>query len=140
MSRCQIPYHLPEVLKEIDEGLATATSFLNKLRESETALFGSEGINPGMATMQHAMSLCFDWSRLTTQLPTLADLAAFKVLAGRLSPYLRRTKWPSREDFPDVEHVWPGLDILQIQYVRLPSTSFSSALLVVGERLHSRAH
>ena len=41
-------------------------SFLNKLQESETALFGSEGINLGMATMQHAMSLCFDWLRLTT--------------------------------------------------------------------------
>ena len=50
MSRCQIPYHLPEVLKEIDEGLATAMSFLNQLRESKTALFGSEGINPPCST------------------------------------------------------------------------------------------
>jgi hypothetical protein len=121
ISRCLLPESVPLVFADLDDALLAAGDFLNALAAEEDKVFGQEGTNAGMARALRAMCTCFDWGRLVGDglVPTVNDLAEFKVLAPLLEPYLRFTEWPSKEDFPEVTHGWPDLDELQVQYVVL---------------------
>ena len=121
ISRCLLPESVPLVFADLDDALKAAGDFLNGLAAEEDKVFGQEGTNAGMARALRAMCTCFDWGRLVGDglVPTVNDLAEFKVLAPLLEPYLRFAEWPSKEDFPEVTHGWPDLDELQVQYVVL---------------------
>ena len=88
ISRCQVPRILPQLLSDVDNGLIAAGAFIRRLLRAEGSVFGRSGQNAGMATLTQAMGQCVDWSRLTTELPTAADLRAFGVLAHGLMPFL----------------------------------------------------
>ena len=118
-SRCQMPAHLPSAFQDLDNALAGAHSFLRRAMDEEEVLYGREGQNAGVARAMEAMSMCFDWSRLASQLPSGEDVRAFGDLVSLLMPYLRHTDWPNKAEFPKVVHGWPARGVMQRQYVLL---------------------
>ena len=121
VSRCILPSWLPAVAQEIGIALANMQGFLERLLSEKSKLDGAEGANAGFRRVLQACDVCFDWARLLHTTPKVNDLTEFKELVQRVLPYLRNTEWPSRDDFPAVEHAWPRLDALQVQYVLLLS-------------------
>ena len=119
LSRCQMPTLFPQTVRDIDEAIVAATSFVTKLDAEEQRMFNEVGVNAGMKKLQAGMSLCFDWERLVHQRPSADDVHAFGEVARLLLPYLRSTQWPSRQAFPGVRHSWPSIPELQVQYVGL---------------------
>ena len=64
----------------------------------------------GMARLTQAMCKCFDWSHLTEHPPGTEHVRAFSTVATMLLPTLAFAEWPSQEEFPEVRHVWPGVE------------------------------
>jgi hypothetical protein len=112
---------LPQIFEDIDAALCAAAVFLESVIEEENKLFGPEGENAGMTRATRAMCKCFDWSRLTIHGPSSEDVKEFGVLCRMLMPFLKHCQWPDREEFPDVDHGWPSIQALQVQYVLLMS-------------------
>ena len=118
-SSCVLPQLLPQTFVELDSSAAAACGFIATLLHEERRLFGAEGVNAGLAAAHTAMSRCFDWGRLVSAVPTVADLAAVASLNTALRPYLLKTDFPSETEFPGVVRGWPDNPTLQTQYVVL---------------------
>ena len=119
---CQVPKHIPSTFRELDEALVAIGGFLDNLKNEETKLLTSEGMNAGYARAMDAMCTCFHWGRLVSTPPSTDDVRAFRDLAQLLRPYLLRAQWPDGERFPhlaNLTHGWPSNDILSCQYVAL---------------------
>ena len=93
--------------------------FLTHMLREHRLLFGSEGYSAGMQRALAAMAAVFDWPRLVCHLPTPHMVREFGVLAAMVLPYLEHVDWPSLDDFPRVQHEWPPINTLQLQYVML---------------------
>ena len=102
---------LPALLEKIDDALKQISVFIRALMEEGEKLYGSEGSNAGMLRAFKAMNYCFDWSRWVTRKPTKKSVSEFGVLCDLLAPVLRRTKYPSFDDFPEVPHAWPSTKV-----------------------------
>ena len=130
-SRCVVPSQLPLVFQEIDEAIGAGRSFVSDFAREEDAMFGAEGSSAGYARALTAMSQCFNWERLARQRPAPEDINALNSLYEILLPYLQRTPWPPREDFPNVVRAWPSADGMSSQYLRM-AARVRSARCVVG--------
>ena len=143
ISRCQVPRILPQLLADFDNGLVAAAAILRRLTRAEGSVFGRSGQKAGMAALTQAIGQCFDWSRLTTELPTAGDIQAFGALAHGLMSFLRHTAWPYQDAFPEVVHEWPPLPALQAQYTRLlawvrQTRQRSPAMFISWKRMQRR--
>jgi hypothetical protein len=114
--RCEIPLVAYQVFQEMDVGLRQAGHFMEQIQEEGKALYGSEGENPGMATVVRLMSQCFDFGRLVTSPPKVGDIDAFAALVENLRPFMQYTDVPQGARSP-----MPSPRDLKVEYVYLMS-------------------
>ena len=115
-SRCQLKPAIYQGFSDVDSALAAAERFLLKFVAESDTLYGSEGMNAGFRRATEAMSKCFDWGRLVSEVPREEDFTEFSVLNRMLSPYLLNTDWPT---WPEVMHAWPSDTLMKAQYKML---------------------
>lgn len=116
---CLTSWAFVAAFEDIDAALSSARHFVDELVQQHTKLFGGEGCSAGMRRVLDAMATTFDWGRVAVQLPTPESVQEFAVLARMLMPYLRHLEFPSPDEFPSVQHCWPSIPELQVQYVLL---------------------
>ena len=111
----------------MDAALRSISSFASSLLRSCEEYWGSVGIQPHVKEALEAMVDCWDLEHLLWNTPTSTQLAAFGRLAEMLRPFMKFFRWPSKEEYPYVQHLWPTQADLAQQY------------LILCERLRQRA-
>ena len=114
---------LPALFQNIDAALMAISVFIRALTEEGAKLYGSEGSNAGMLRALKAMNLCFDWTRWVRNRPSKNCIDEFGHLCDLLKPVLRHTRYPSKDDFPDVRHAWPDSKVSRGALLGIISTN-----------------
>jgi hypothetical protein len=111
----------------MDAALRSISSFASSLLRSCDEYWGSVGIQPQVKEALEAMVDCWDLEHLLSNEPNSTQLAAFGRLAEMLRPFMRFFRWPGKQEYSYVQHLWPTQADLAQQY------------LLLCERLRQRA-
>ena len=77
-SRCQVPDSVYNIAEGIQSGLVSLAALLRRLRGEMTLILGSVGATPVMAQLLRASDVCWDWSGVVCEGPTVVHMEAFK--------------------------------------------------------------